>query len=326
VELFRYAGPAARRRDLDPPYGIVLRLRVGDVTGVGEVVVASGDAAAAWAELEHRASTLAGTALPVHSRPAAVVSKALTAGVLGVRRQKRARRRAGLAVELAILDLLGKLTSRPGGGDARAASGWFVSGHPEVRLPAVMPDADGGAIEAVLSETADSGVLKIRTTGDAALDAAWLRHLSVLDQKAGRDRPLWLNCRARLAERDAATLVHDVASWLAEEASPPRVLLEEPVTARDGIASLCRLQRMADEAVQASATGGDRRLVVMAGRSIRSRSRLRTLAGDAGAIGGIVLSVPLWGSWLDVQEAARFVKRMDPSLLVVLVGRTRGVR
>src|SRR5690606_23962373 len=299
-----------------------LRLRVGEATGLGEVVVAPGDVAAAWAELERRASALAGTALPVHSSPAAAVGKALKAGALG-RRRGRAARSVDLAVELATLDLLAKLNPGSIDGDARPASDRFVSGHPEVRLPAVMPDADGGAIETALSVTADSGVLKLRTTGDAALDAAWLRHLSIVEQKAGRHRPLWLNCRARLAERDAAKLVHDVASWLAEEASPPRVLLEEPVTARDGLASLRRLQRMADEAVRAPATGG-RRLVVMAGRSVRSTSRLRTLAGDAGGIGGVVLSVPLWGSWGDVQEAARLAKQMDPSLLVVLAGPNQG--
>jgi cyanophycin synthetase len=301
----------------------VLRLHAGEAIGVGEVVVAPGDAVAVWAELKRRASALVGTALPVRADPAPAISKVLGAETFGGP-SGGIRRAVNLAAEVATLDLLMKATALPLAAGTRPADR-LVSGHPEIRLPAAAPDSGSERMDARLPESTDCGILRLRTTGDAVLDAAWLRHLSDVERKAGRNRPLWLNCRGRLAEQDATKLVSDIAFWLVEgDRSPPRVLLEDPVAARD-VASLCRLQRVADGVVGgAPATGRDRRLVVMARRNIGSKAQLRRLIGMGDTLGGVVLSVPVWGRWLSLQEAARAAKQADPSMLVVLAGPREG--
>lgn len=340
IELTRYVAPG---RALARPHGLVVRVRAGrpggQVTGVGEAVVAGDRTGPAWRELRAVAARLVGAALP--PRVAANDPLPGLAGWRPVRAVDRgARRAAKLAVEMALLDLL-RAAADPAPAahplaDPAPGVHPLADPQPEHRLPLAPPDSPQDRLTGDLqADPGSSWAVRLRLTGRSDLDLAWFRRAVAVDRAGGRHRPIWLVG----GERDragAGRFIRELAQLLVEAEPAARVLVEEPVAAgrqslagkawqRSGLARwrrspLAGLQRIADAALGPAA--GPRRLTIVAGQSVVSAGQVRALAGS---VGGLHLRLDQFGTLAGLRAAAREAKRRDPGL-IVLLGGGRGSR
>ncbi len=338
VDLVRYIGPG---RALVHSHGLVAVVTATDgereVRGVGEAIAAPAHARAAWRRLQAAAPELVDAVVPHEVDPADPLAR--FAGWQPVRPSDSGPVRAAkLALETALLSLLGHLGALPAAGPVSPVAPQRVH-----RLPRALPGSAADDLTPVLtaSEGDNGWALRLRLTGDDELDLAWLAHVTTLEREAGRRRPVWLSGGARRPET-AATLVRRMADLIAADRAPSLVLLEEPlvrpersrlgkyrersVLARLGpMDELCRLQRLADRALGRSPGSTDGpRLAVVAGDSVSTLHQVRRLC-RGWPVGGLHLSLPHWGTLQGMREAARLARRADPAT-VVLLGGGRGSR
>lgn len=324
VTLARYVGPG---RAIRRPHGLVVRLVAAGVAGIGEAVVAGDTTEAAWRELRHLAGQLVGATLPAQVDPAAPLSRIRGWQPVGAT-DRGPRRAAKLALELALLDVVLKRAGEAGGSVAAPApSATPLPVHPLPRVEPGSPLED--LTDAVAAEPASAAMLRLRLTGDPEHDLAWIRHLSRVERKAGRDRPLWLVGGGGNRE-EAADFVRRLAAAMAAGEVVDQVLWEEPVVRKQqsllsklrqrsplgrlsGRPELAALQRLADQLL---GEGQPRpRLSILAGQSVVSPAQAAALAGR---IGGLHLSLSRFGSLVALREAARAVKRAAPQTTVLL--------
>lgn len=336
VQLVRYVAPG---RALARPHGLVVRLRAtgpaGEVTGVGEAVVAGDQTEPAWAELPRVAARVLGAALPDRVDPADPLR-----GFPGWRPVRLvdpgARRAATLAVEMALLDLLSVAVGQfwSPGADPAAPLGR----QPEHPLPAAPPGSPPDQLSAALrADPGDAWAVRLRLTGESEseLDLTWFRQVALLEREAGRNRPIWLVGGDR-SPAGARGFVRELARLLPDHEPAVEVLLEDPVAAGGGGSRpgklrqrtrwarrppLGELQAVADQVLGWTGSG-PRRLSIMASEDLGSVAQVRR---QARSVGAVHLRLERFGTLTGLRAAARAARRAYPDLQVV-VGADRGSR
>ena len=333
VELTRYVGPG---RPLVHSHGMIASVQASDgersLVGIGEAIAAPAQSAAAWRRLKELAAGLVGSTVAGNADPTRPLD-----GVDGWQPVRPvdsgAVRAAKLALEMALLDLLMKAGALPPAGRSAPVTPQAVH-----RLPRTLPGSPAGSLSRTLQQDdGEAWALRLRLTGDADLDVAWLRHVAMLERDAGRQRPLWLVGGDREGA-DAHDLVRQITDLLADGQAPPLVLLEEPLATkpksslskyqeRSALSKLQRrselseLQQAADEALRRTPSGSSDgpRLAIVAGASLSAANQVKRL-GEGWPVGGIHLSLARWGTLAGFLEAAAIAKRSDPATLVLLGG------
>jgi D-alanine-D-alanine ligase-like ATP-grasp enzyme/acylphosphatase/L-alanine-DL-glutamate epimerase-like enolase superfamily enzyme len=333
LELTRYVGPG---RPLVHSHGMIVRIRADDgersLCGIGEAVAAPAQSQAAWRRLTELAAGLVDSAMP---------DQADTADPLrGIDGWQPVRpvdsgsvRAAKLALEMALLDLLMKA-----GALAPAAAPSPASPQVTRRLPGARPGSPTDSLSRTLREDVGRAwAVRLRLTGDTALDLAWLRHVAEIERAVGRDRPIWLIGGDRQPGA-AQDLVRQAVDLIAQGETPPLVLLEEPLArkqqsslskyrersalpAMQRRSRLSELQQVADEALGRTRLGPtDRpRLAIVAGDSLSSANQVRRI-GKEWPVGGLHLSLARWGTLTGIRDATAIAKHSDPATLVLLGG------
>jgi D-alanine-D-alanine ligase-like ATP-grasp enzyme len=321
VSLVRYVGPRESAFGIDPPYGLVVRLRSDDgTTGLGESWVGPTKVEQAWQLLQETGQKLIGSVVPL--QPAGLDEHNPISGTASHARGDAASRAAHVATELALLDLVLRSAGRSPA-DEWGTRNDEVGSQPQPTL--ALPDSLSGPgadqfLEA-LRMNAGTWAMRVSSTGDVRHDLAWLEAIARIEATAGRARPLWLVHRGRPDLRANTKLVGRLARLLRAEKLPPQVMVEVSALPTE----LSDLQKKADKLLRSRRNGSRAPMLsVVATGGMRMLDQLRRLPSDGRTVGAVCLSLAGCGGWLGLRQAAVTAKRADPSMVVLLDGETRG--